>query len=272
MRNKTKMVNEMSGKRSPKINPKTEQKKSKRLAVEKKKIVQKPKSIESQKENKKMKLALPIELREKINAEKDPEKTIAEAVAGYYAENRRRSDVSIQKEIDNNIIEVQRRHISDLKDQLTVANKNYEELMKTHQAYMLQVQPMIEAAQKKEIEAKKPMPERKTANENAANENSGKETTPAPAATPKAASTPASAATPKAASTPVPAAPKTASTPAPAAAPKTASAPAPAATPKAASAPAFTETSKADSTSASTTTSTAASKAPNPKKWYEFWK
>jgi len=72
MRNKTKMVNEMSGKRSPKINQKTDQKKSKRLAVEKKKIVQKPKPIESQKENKKMKLALPIELREKINAEKDP--------------------------------------------------------------------------------------------------------------------------------------------------------------------------------------------------------
>ena len=162
MRNKTKMVNEMSGKRSPKINQKTDQKKSKRLAVEKKKIVQKPKPIESQKENKKMKLALPIELREKINAEKDPEKTIAEAVAEYYAENRRRSDVSIQKEIDNNIIEVQRRHISDLKDQLSVANKNYEELMKTHQAYMLQVQPMIEAAQKKEIEAKKPTaPEKK---------------------------------------------------------------------------------------------------------------
>ena len=144
-------------------------KKNKRLTVEKKKnvpkktmlkkeIVPKTKTAEIQK----MKVALPKSLREKIKAEKNPEKIIADAVSEYYAETRRRSDVSIQKEIDNNIIEVQRRHISDLKEQLNASNKNYEDLMKTYQAYMLQVQPMIEAAQKKEIEAKtRPKTEKK---------------------------------------------------------------------------------------------------------------
>jgi len=124
-------------------------------------------SLQTEAEAKKIKLALPRELQEKIKSENDPDKIVAEAVREYYGGTRQRAEISIQKEIDNNIMEVQRRHISDLKEQLNTSNKNYEELMKTYQAYMLQVQPMIEAAQKKEIEAKKPAPEKQneTANE-----------------------------------------------------------------------------------------------------------
>jgi len=103
----------------------------------------------------KVKLELPAELHDKIEAEKNPNDIAAEALFAYYRGQNRRNEAAVQKEIDNSIIEIQRRHISDLKDQLTVSNKNYEELMRTYQAYMLQVQPMIEAAQKKEIEAKK---------------------------------------------------------------------------------------------------------------------
>jgi hypothetical protein len=124
-------------------------------------------SLQTEAEAKKIKLALPRELQEKIKSENEPDKIVAEAVREYYGGTRRRAEISIQKEIDNNIIEVQRRHISDLKEQLNTSNKNYEELMRTYQAYMLQVQPMIEAAQKKEIEAKKPAHEKQneTANE-----------------------------------------------------------------------------------------------------------
>lgn len=91
--------------------------------------------------------ALPRELRKKIAAEKNPDAVLSEALTHYYSGKTRVREAEIQKEIDNNIIEVQRRHISDLKDQLQASNKNYEELMKTYQAYMLQVQPMVEAAQ-----------------------------------------------------------------------------------------------------------------------------
>ena len=101
----------------------------------------------------KVKLDLPAELHDKIEAEKNPNEIAAEALSAYYHNKNRRSEAAVQKEIDNNIIEIQRRHISDLKEQLSVSNKNYDELMKTHQAYMLQVQPVIEAAQKKELPA-----------------------------------------------------------------------------------------------------------------------
>jgi len=113
----------------------------------------------------KVKLELPAELHDKIEAEKNPNDIAAEALFAYYRGQNRRNEAAVQKEIDNSIIEIQRRHISDLKDQLTVSNKNYEELMRTYQAYMLQVQPMIEAAQKKEIEAKKPTSEDSVKNE-----------------------------------------------------------------------------------------------------------
>ena len=113
----------------------------------------------------KVKLELPAELHDKIEAEKNPNDIAAEALFAYYRGQNRRNEAAVQKEIDNSIIEIQRRHISDLKDQLTVSNKNYEELMRTYQAYMLQVQPMIEAAQKKEIEAKKTTSEDSVKNE-----------------------------------------------------------------------------------------------------------
>ncbi|MDV0445073.1 hypothetical protein MmiAt1_06290 [Methanimicrococcus sp. At1] len=87
------------------------------------------------------------DLRKKIGAEKDPEAVVEKALAEYYSEKPPRYENTVQKEIDNNIMEIQRRHISDLKGQLETSNKNYEELMKTYQAYMLQVQPLAEAAQ-----------------------------------------------------------------------------------------------------------------------------
>lgn len=91
--------------------------------------------------------ALPKNLQEKINSEKNPDAVMVKALENYYSGLNRRHENALQKEIDNNIIEIQRRHISDLKDQLEASNKNYGELMKTYQAYMLQVQPMVEAAQ-----------------------------------------------------------------------------------------------------------------------------
>ncbi|MDR2943944.1 MAG: hypothetical protein LBU81_02505 [Methanosarcinales archaeon] len=91
--------------------------------------------------------ALPKDLLEKMNSEKNPETVMTKALENYYGGQNRRYENALQKEIDNNIIEIQRRHISDLKEQLQASNKNYEELMKTYQAYMLQVQPMVEAAQ-----------------------------------------------------------------------------------------------------------------------------
>lgn len=95
-------------------------------------------------------MSLSKDLRKKIEAEKNPEAVFEKALSEYYAEKPQRPEQryenAVQKEIDNNVIEIQRRHISDLKDQLTASNKNYEELMKTYQAYMLQVQPLVEAA------------------------------------------------------------------------------------------------------------------------------
>lgn len=99
-----------------------------------------------------VRVTLPKNLQSRVAAEKKPDEIIADALADYYAGRRRRTEIAVQKEIDNNIIEIQRRHISDLKEQLTVSNKNYEELMKTHQAYMLQVQPLIEGAKIQEAE------------------------------------------------------------------------------------------------------------------------
>ena len=94
----------------------------------------------------KIRLILPKDLESKIRSESNPDGVVAEALMEFYSE-RSRSNSIIQKEIDNNIIEIQRRHISDLKEQLEAVNHNYEELMKTYQAYMLQVQPLIEKAQ-----------------------------------------------------------------------------------------------------------------------------
>lgn len=110
----------------------------------------------------KMKLALPKDLQEKVEAEKNPENIVAAALADYYNRGNRRNEIALQKEIDNNIIEIQRRHISDLKDQLDASNRNYEELMKTYQAYMLQVQPLVEAGQLQSAAALKPAPEMQT--------------------------------------------------------------------------------------------------------------
>ena len=98
------------------------------------------------KDSGKIRLILPKDLESKIRSESNPDAVAAEALAAFYSENSRSNSI-IQKEIDNNIIEIQRRHISDLKDQLKAVNHNYEELMKTYQAYMLQVQPLIEKAQ-----------------------------------------------------------------------------------------------------------------------------
>ena len=164
--NKNKEDEKMSGKKI--------QKKAKISKLQKKKAIGKPNGIKKelivQNEMRKIKLALPRNLHDKIKTEEDPDKIVAEAVIEYYGGARRRAEISIQKEIDNNIIEVQRRHISDLKEQLNASNKNYEELMKTYQAYMLQVQPMIENAPKKEIEAEKSAAEKrnetKKSNEN----------------------------------------------------------------------------------------------------------
>ncbi|WP_316558626.1 hypothetical protein [Methanimicrococcus hongohii] len=93
------------------------------------------------------KMNLSKEIQKRISSEKDPEIVMEKALENYYGGQKRRYENALQKEIDNNIIEIQRRHISDLKDQLESSNKNYEELMKTYQAYMLQVQPLVEAAQ-----------------------------------------------------------------------------------------------------------------------------
>ncbi|MBZ3935299.1 hypothetical protein [Methanimicrococcus blatticola] len=119
-------------------------KKSENKLVDKKKI----KAVKAGKKDfRKMIPALPKNIQEKMNSEKNPEAVMAKALENYYNGSGRRQENALQKEIDNNIIEIQRRHISDLKDQLETSNKNYGELMKTYQAYMLQVQPMVEAAQ-----------------------------------------------------------------------------------------------------------------------------
>jgi hypothetical protein len=102
----------------------------------------------------KIRLVLPKDLESKIRSESNPDAVAAEALMEFYSE-RSRSNSIIQKEMDNNIIEIQRRHISDLKEQLEAVNHNYDELMKTYQAYMLQVQPLIERAQLAESEVKK---------------------------------------------------------------------------------------------------------------------
>ncbi|MDV0447884.1 hypothetical protein MsAg5_18030 [Methanosarcinaceae archaeon Ag5] len=99
---------------------------------------------------------LPDDLKTKIESEKQPDEVVSIALAEYYSGLRKREELAVQREIDNNIIEVQRRHISDLKDQLAASNRNYEELIRIHQAYMLQVQPLIENAKKPEIESSKP--------------------------------------------------------------------------------------------------------------------
>ena len=144
-----------------------------------KNLRKKSKTIKKRTENKnvqnnsKVKLKLPSDLREKIESENNPDGIVSEALSAYYSGKTRRNEAAVQKEIDNSIIEIQRRHISDLKDQLSVSNKNYEELMKTHQAYMLQVQPMIEAARLKEIEAKKEADEKQ--NESSTGNDTDKE-------------------------------------------------------------------------------------------------
>lgn len=112
-----------------------------------KKLSEKKKIKTGEKDFRKIIPTLPKDLREKMNSEKNPDAVMAKALENYYSGQNRRHENALQKEIDNNIIEIQRRHISDLKDQLEASNKNYEELMKTYQAYMLQVQPMIEASQ-----------------------------------------------------------------------------------------------------------------------------
>ncbi|MDR0767680.1 MAG: hypothetical protein LBE57_04495 [Methanosarcinales archaeon] len=107
------------------------------------------------------KINLPKDLKKRISSEKNPDAVMAEALENYYGEQKHRYENALQKEIDNNIIEIQRRHISDLKNQLEVSNKNYEELMKTYQAYMFQVQPLIETARLQKAAELKP-PENKT--------------------------------------------------------------------------------------------------------------
>ncbi|WNY27992.1 hypothetical protein MmiEs2_01720 [Methanimicrococcus stummii] len=119
--------------------------KSEKKMAEKKKMPEKKIKADKNKFGKSNQL-ISKELRKKIGAEKNPDAVIAEALENYYGGQKRRNENALQKEIDNNIIEIQRRHISDLKDQLEASNKNYEELMKTYQAYMLQVQPLVEAA------------------------------------------------------------------------------------------------------------------------------
>lgn len=120
----------------------------------------------------KVKVTLPKDLRSRVAAETDPDEIIAEALLNYYSGQRLRSELAVQKEIDNSIIEIQRRHISDLKEQLTASNKNYEELMKTYQAYMFQVQPLIENAKLRESEkaGKISAPKEKTESEVSTNE------------------------------------------------------------------------------------------------------
>ena len=100
----------------------------------------------------KIRAELPKNLQERVESENNPDEIIAEALSNYYGGRRLRNEIAVQKEIDNNIIEIQRRHISDLKEQLVASNKNYEELMKTYQAYMFQVQPLIENAKLSEAE------------------------------------------------------------------------------------------------------------------------
>ncbi|WNY25516.1 hypothetical protein [Methanolapillus millepedarum] len=104
---------------------------------------------------------LPENLRIKIDAEKNPNEVISTALSEYYSGLKRREELAVQREIDNNIIEVQRRHISDLKDQLAAANRNYEELIRIHQAYMLQVQPLIESAKENEKSVELTIPDEK---------------------------------------------------------------------------------------------------------------
>lgn len=118
---------------------------------------------------------LPKELQRKISAEKNPQEIIEKALTRYYSDSHLRNENAAQKEIDNNIIEIQRRHISDLKEQLSASNKNYEELMKTYQAYMFQVQPLIERAQLLEKAEIKTLEEKKEKGETAKAE---KETAP----------------------------------------------------------------------------------------------
>jgi len=109
-----------------------------------------PKAVE--KRDGKIRVTLPNNLKTRIEAERNPDDIISEALFDYYDDQRHRNEIAVQKEINNNIIEIQRRHISDLKEQLTASNKNYEELMKTYQAYMLQVQPLVENAKLQEAE------------------------------------------------------------------------------------------------------------------------
>ena len=122
----------------------------------------------------KIRVILPNNLKNRIEAERNPDEIISEALFDYYDDQRHRNERNVQKEINNNIIEIQRRHISDLKEQLTASNKNYEELMKTYQAYMLQVQPLVENAKLQEAERvgriKAPEEDMKTEGEGAKNE------------------------------------------------------------------------------------------------------
>ena len=110
--------------------------------------LKKEKASEKRKEGQ-IRLILPKELESKIRSESNPDAIVADALMTFYAE-RNPSPSLIQREVDNNIIEIQRRHIADLKEQLANVNHNYDTLMQTHQAYMLQVQPLIEKAQLEE--------------------------------------------------------------------------------------------------------------------------
>ncbi len=124
-----------------------------------KKLAEKKKIKTGEKNFRKIIPALPKNIQEKMNAEKNPDAVVAKALENYYSGRNRSQENALQKEIDNNIIEIQRRHISDLKTQLEASNKNYEELMKTYQAYMLQVQPMVEASQLQKASELKSPPE-----------------------------------------------------------------------------------------------------------------
>ena len=124
----------------------------------------------------KVRAQLPINLQMRVEAENNPDAVIAEALLNYYGGKSLRNEAAVQKEIDNNIIEIQRRHISDLKEQLTATNKNYDELMKTHQAYMLQIQPLIEYAKLREAERNEiSAPKDETKNEDVRHEKAEKE-------------------------------------------------------------------------------------------------
>jgi len=126
----------------------------------------------------KIRVTLPNNLKTRVEAERNPDEIISEALSDYYDDQRHRNEIAVQKEINNNIIEIQRRHISDLKEQLTASNKNYEELMKTYQAYMLQVQPLIENAKLQEAErvGRIEAPKEETKNEDEETKTEGKST------------------------------------------------------------------------------------------------